>query len=520
MKTYRPYQPRQGFLLPPSPLDWLPEDHLAYFLLETVSQLDLSAITAHYERERRGFPPHDPRMMVALLLYAYCVGVPSSRKIELRTHEDIAFRVLAANTHPDHCCISEFRRIHLEALGALFVQVLRLCQRMGLVKLGVVALDGTKLKANASKHKAMSLARMQKETARLEQKVHELLSAAEQADAQEDAQYGKDRRGDSLPEELRRAHSRLARIRAAHAELLAEAQQQAQDKTQAATDEAQAQAVLQEMARIQAAQSLPRADPEPTEPDDEPPPPSPGPGPLPKHRIPVDKDGVPKGSAQRNFTDPDSRILKDKGSFVQGYNGQLAVDGEHQIIVAHGLSNQAPDAEYLLPMTDRVGEMCGQMPEAALADAGYFSDANIRRTQARGIDVYIAPARTPHGQKEPASDETPADPSSLKEVMRSKLQSPQGEALYRRRKAIVEPVFGQLKMRGLGRLSLRGMAKARGEWALMALSHNLLKLHKARQRAKAPGRAGARERLGSRGIRPVFRGPRRAAHPRWCRAMS
>lgn len=495
MKTYRPYQPRQAFLLPPSPLDWLPEEHLAYFLLETVSQLDLSAITSYYERERRGFPPHDPRMMVALLLYAYCVGVPSSRKIEQRTHEDIAFRVLAANTHPDHSCISEFRRIHLEALGGLFVQVLRMCERMGLVKLGVVALDGTKLKANASKHKAMSQERMKKEMERLEQKVRELLAAAEQADAQEDAQYGKGRRGDKLPEELRRAKSRLERIRAAHAELVAEAQAQAQQKQEAQSEEAQTEAVLQEMERIKAAQKLPRAGQETTpaqrEDQDEDPPPS-GPGPLPTHRIPVDNNGTPKDTAQRNFTDSDSRILKEGSGFLQGYNGQLAVCGEHQIIVAHGLSNQAPDAEYLVPMLDRVGQMCGQRPEAALADAGYFSDANVRRAQARGIPVFIAPARTPHGQKEPLPDPEPVDPSSLKDWMRSQLQTPEGDALYRRRKAIVEPVFGQIKIRGFRNLSLRGLHKARGEWTLIALSHNLLKLHKARRgrgRTPSPGRS-------------------------------
>ena len=497
MKTYRPYQPRQGFLLPPSPLDWLPEEHLAYFLLETVAQLDLSAFTSYYERERRGFPPHDPRMMVALLLYAYCVGVPSSRKIEQRTHEDIAFRVLAGNTHPDHSCISEFRRIHLEALGALFVQVLRLCERVGLVKLGVVALDGTKLKAHASKHKAMSLARMKKETERLEQKVRELLAAAQQADAQEDAQYGKSGPGDKLPEELRRAHSRLARIRAAHAELVAEAQAQAQQKAQAQTEEAQAEAVVQEMERIREAHARPQAGPEPTEPteptepEDDPPSPR-GPGPLPTHRLAVDKQGALKDSAQRNFTDANSRILKDSSGFVQGYNGQLAVDGAHQIIVAHGLSNQAPDVEYLVPMADRVGQMCERRPAVMLADTGYFSDANIRRIEARGIELYIAPARTPHGQKEPVADQEPADPSSLKHRMRSKLQSPQGEALYRRRKAIVEPVFGQIKMRGLGRLSLRGLTKASGEWALIALTHNLLKLHKApTSRGRGRGRTRA-----------------------------
>lgn len=478
MKTYRPYQPRQGFLLPPSPLDWLPEDHLAYFLLETVSQLDLSAISAYSERETRGFPPHDPRMMLALLLYAYCVGVPSSRKIEQRIHEDIAFRILAANTHPDHSCISEFRRMHLDAVSALFVQVLKLCERMGLVKLGTVALDGTKLKANASKHKAMSLARMNQETERLEKKVRELLAAAEQADAIEDAQYGKRHRGDKLPEDLRRAQSRLAKIRAAQAELEAEAAAQAQEKQEAASEDAQAEAVLDEMARIKDAQHLASSDRAPTDPDDDPPTPI-GPGPLPLNHIPADKTGTPKDSAQRNFTDAQSRIMKDKGGLTPGYNGHIAVCGEHQIIIAQGLSNQAPDAEYFIPMVDRVLDLCGRVPEATLADAGFFSEANVRRAEARGLDVYIAPARTPHGQKEPDCDPAPDGENPTKAAMQSKLKSERGEALYRRRKAIVEPVFGQIKIRGLGKLSLRGLHKAR-EWSLITLSHNLLKLHKAR----------------------------------------
>lgn len=490
MKTYREYQPRQSFLLPPSPLDWLPPDHLAYFILETVAQLDLSAIRAHYERERRGFPPHDPRMMTALLLYAYCVGIPSSRKIEQRTHEDIAFRVLAGNTHPDHTCLSEFRRIHLEALSALFVQVLKLCQRMGLVKLGVVALDGTKLKANASKHKAMSMARMKQEQERLEKKVAELLALAEASDAQEDAQYGRGRRGDELPEELRHAKSRLERIRAAQAELLAEAAAQAAEKKASQSEDAQTAAVLDEMARIEAASALEREQEDSSDSEDDPKPPL-CPGELPKNRIPVDKQGIPKGTAQRNFTDCDSRIMVDKGAFVQAYNGHIAVDSEHQIIVAAGLSNQAPDAEYFIPMLDRVLCGCEQIPDAALADAGFFSDANVRRAQARGVDVYVAPARTPHGEKEPPPDGKGAATSPMKTAMQEKLKTEHGEVLYRRRKAIVEPVIGQIKGRGLGRLSLRGLHNARQEWSLIALSHNLLKLHKARRarRQSPPGPA-------------------------------
>lgn len=317
--------------------------YLALFLLDVVKQLDLQAIFAHYERELRGFPPHHPRMMVTLLLYAYCVGVPSSRKIERRTHEDVAFRVLLANTHPDHKCISEFRRIHLSSLESLFVQVLKLCQKAGLVKLGHVAIDGTKMKANASKHKAMSFERIQKDEAELERKVKELLAAAE---ATEDAEYGKERRGDELPEELRRAHDRLARIQALKAELEAEANSQAEVARVAATEPAQIDAVVAEMENIEAA----HASVEPRD-DDEPPPPSPGP--LPSHQVPTTKSGAPTPKAQRNFTDADSRIMKSGDGFMQGYNAQMAVDEAAQIIVALGVSNQPPDCEHLIPMRHR-----------------------------------------------------------------------------------------------------------------------------------------------------------------------
>jgi len=398
MKTYRPYQPRQGFLLPPSPLDWLPEDHLARFLMDTVCELDLSAITSYYERERRGFPPHDPLMMVTLLLYAYCVGVPSSRKIEQRTHEDIGFRVVTGNTHPDHSCISEFRRIHLGALSGLFVQVLRLCQRMGLVKLGVVALDGTKLKASASKHKAMSLGRMNQAEQELQGKVQALLAQAEQTDSQEDVTHGRGRRGDELPEELRRAQSRLARIQKAKAELLAEAAAQQQEEQESKQEESQLTAVVEEMERIETAQTIAEGGNEPPSTPELPEKPPPrGPGGLPRNQVPVGKDGQPVDKAQRNFTDPESRIQKTQGGFVQGYNGQLVVDAEHQIIVAQGLSNQSPDAEYFVPMLDRAIEAAQAVPEVALADAGYVSERNLAGAMSRGIDAYIAPGRMPHG---------------------------------------------------------------------------------------------------------------------------
>ena len=453
-KTYRPYEPKQSFLLPPSPMDWLPDGHLARFILDVVERLNLAAINGYYEREQRGYPPHHPQMMVALLLYGYCVGVPSSRKIEKRTHEDVAFRVIAGNTHPDHTCISEFRRIHLNALAELFVQVLRLCQKAGLVKLGHVALDGTKLKANASKHKAMSYERMKKDEEKLRQKVAELLRAAEQADAEEDAQYGKDRRGDELPEELQRAEGRRERIEQLMAELEAEAAEQHEAPPDHDDDD-----------------------------DDDAPPPS-GPAPLPSHQIPTEKDGTPKPKAQRNFTDGDSRIMKTGDGFIQGYNCQAAVDEEHLIIVAQAVTNQSPDVQHLIPMIDRIVFNCGKAPQRLSADSGYFSEANIVGAFERGTDPHIATGRRPHGEPPPTVRGRPPADMTLKQSMTRKLATKRGAAVYSRRKVIAEPPFGQIKhVRGFRQFLLRGLAKVSGEWSLISLTHNLLKLHGALQPA-------------------------------------
>jgi transposase len=478
-KVFRPYEPTQSFLLPPSPLDWLPEDHLARFILDTVGELDLSEICAHYERELRGFPPHHPRMMVALLLYGYCIGVASSRKIEKRTHEDVAFRVIAGNTHPDHTCISEFRRIHLSALSGLFVQVLLLCQKMGMVKLGHVALDGTKMKANASKHKAMSYERMKKDEEKLAAEVAALMKAAEQADAAEDAEYGQGRRGDELPETLRRRQDRLARIRATKAALEAEAKAQAEEREAKAQLDAQAQAVIAEMNKIDAAR---RDDDR----DDDPPPPSgSAPEDLPNHQVPTNKEGTLTDKAQRNFTDADSRIMKTNSGFEQGYNGQVVVDEAHQIIVAQGVSNQSPDAEHFIPMLDRVVENLSVAPKKVSADSGYFSEANVQRAGCRGIDPYVATGRTKHhAATETASPDNGA--RSAKARMKEKLSTTDGAETYSRRKAIVEPVFGQIKNRGFRHFLLRGLAKVRGEWSLITLSHNLLKLFGFQKRPAAP----------------------------------
>ncbi len=447
-KTFRPYAPEQSELLPPSPREWLPSDHVAYFVLDVVKELDLSALMARYEEELRGYPPYHPRMMVALLLYSYCVGVASSRRIERRTYEDIAFRVIAAGQHPDHTVISEFRRKHLDLLSALFTQVLALCGKAGLVKLGHVALDGTKLKANASKHKAMSYQRMKEQEQQLQRKVAELLSAAEDADAAEDKLYGKSKHGDELPAELKRADTRLARIREAKA------------------------ALEQEAKAARAAAESDKKD------DDEPP--AAGPSALPSHQVQSEPDGTPKPKAQRNFTDPDSRIQKTKDGFVQGYNAQVAVDEAHQVIIAQALTNQPPDVEHFVPLMEQVVENCGTTPAIITADAGYFSEHNLVRAAELGVDAYIATGRLKHGEVEPPVRGRAPEGMTPKEWMSRRLRTKEGRAVYARRKAIAEPPFGQIKHgRGFRQLLLRGLQKARGEWALICTTHNLLKLYRA-----------------------------------------
>jgi transposase len=450
-KTYRGYEPKQKFLLPPSPEDWLPPGHLAYFVQDVVSELDLREIDRRYEKEERGGPPYHPEMMVGLLLYAYCVGVPSSRKIERKTHEDVAFRVLAAGNHPDHTRVSEFRRIHSKALAKLFKQVLQLCIEAGLVKLGHVSLDGTKLKANASKHKAMSYGRMKEKEAELEKKVTELLSAAEKADTEDDARLGKGKRDEDLPAELRLAETRLARIRTAKAALEAEAKAAAElEKEEAAKEKSGS-------------------------------PPDEGAGggssELPSHKVAHTKDGLPTEKAQRNFTDAQSRIQKTNDGFMQGFNAQAAVDAQAQIIVAQALTNQSPDAQHLVPVLALIAENCGALPEKLSADAGYFSEENVAALERDGIDPYLATGRSKHGASPiPVRGRPPAD-LTVKQRMARKLKTKAGRAVYSRRKAIVEPVFGQVKgARGLRGILRRGIEAARDEWALICTTHNLLKL--------------------------------------------
>jgi len=449
-KTFRTYSLDQRLLLPPDMREWLPDGELALFLSDVVDELDLSAIYRTYEQDRRGQPPYHPAMMVKLLLYGYCTGVPSSRKIERATYLDVAFRVLAADQHPDHDSIAEFRKRHLDALADVFVQVLRLCQRAGLVTLGHVALDGTKIKANASKHKAMGYARMTEAEAQLEREIRALLTAAEQVDAAEDAEHGRGRRGDELPAELARRESRLAKLREAKAALALEAKQRAAEHAEAG----RAKLAAREQ-RVGATKGK-------------------------RPKIPDPEQAVPEPQAQRNFTDPESRIMKDGATkeFVQAYNGQIAVDGHAQVIVACAVTQAAADAGQFVPLLEQITTHLGEAPATVTADAGYFSEANLTAGHAAGSECFVPPDRQPHhGQPVPGRSRQ----NAASETMRAKLQSETGHAIYARRKAIVEPVFGQIKeVRGFRRFLLRGVRKVTGEWAVICLTHNLLKLFRAR----------------------------------------
>jgi transposase len=443
-KTFRPYDPHQVFLLPPSIDDWVPEGHLARFVSELVDEvLDLGPFLAAYT-EVRGYPPYDPRLMLKLLIYGYVTGVRSSRAIERRCADDVAFRFLAANQSPDYRSVARFRRRHLKALEGLFLQALGLCRAAGMVKLGRVALDGTKVRANASRRKAMSYERMGEREAALQAEVDAILGEAEATDAAEDAEFGPDNRGDDLQGELARRESRLAKIRKAKADLEAEARARAEEKgaeraRQRGADEAE---VAEAAARAAEA-------------------------------------AVPDPKAQRNFTDPDSRIMKTSdGSFHQCFNGQAVVDQAHQVIVATDLHNCAADAPSLVPLLDATIANCGKTPREFLADAGYFSEDNVNAAGERAVDAFIATGRLKHHEAPSPTPRgrIPAD-ATVKERMARKLRTKKGKAAYARRKVIVEPVFGQMQTLQDGdRLLLRGEEAARAEWNLLSACHNLRKL--------------------------------------------
>jgi transposase len=431
--TFRPCAPDQSLLFPPSPHDWLPEGHLAFFIADTVAALNLQAFYAPYEGDGRRNQPFDPQMMATVLLYAYATGTFSSRRIARKLEEDVAYRVLAAGNFPAHRTIAEFRQQHLTAFEALFVEVVQIAREAGVVQLGALAVDGTKVKANASKHKAMSYGRMRDEEARLREQIAALTAQAQTSDAAEDAALGPDVRGDELPAELQRREERLAKIAAAKARL--EARQAEEDQQKGRT------------------------------PDD---------GRKSRGTKPFARDfGVPPDDAQDNFTDPESRIMKTSAGFDQCYNGQIAVDEASQIIVATGLTNCGADNAELLPLIDHAQGTLGTHPAEVLADAGYRGDATFQTLEARDITAYISLGH----ETRPAKPPNPAHMATQR--MADRLKSDAGRARYRRRKAIVEPVIGWIKeVLGFRRFSLRGVAKARGEWNIICLAVNLKRLHR------------------------------------------
>jgi len=446
-KTYRSYEPDQTYLLPPSLKEWLPTSHLAYFIDDLVDELDLSEITREYEGEDRGYPPYHPVMMTKVLVYGYCVGKPSSRRIQKELEEDVAFRVLSAENRPDFRTISDFRKRHLNALAKIFCQVLQLCQKAGLVKLGHVALDGTKIKANASKHKAMSYARMCKTEAELEKEVERLLQEAARVDAREDELYGKDKRGDELPEELSRRETRLKKIREAKKALEEEARLKAQKETA-------------ERAAKEAACKGVKAPGRPAGPIQE----------------------KPEGKAQRNFTDPDSKIMKNADkAFIQAYNAQAAVDSKAQIIVAHEVITNSRDSVATVEMVDQIKERCGKMPKKMSADSGNYSEENVEELKEREVEPFIATGKIKHSDwLAPAPRGRIPVIASAKDRMARKLKTKRGRMIYAKRKAIVEPVFGQIKSaRGFTQFLLRGHEKVRCEWAMICAGHNILKLFRS-----------------------------------------
>jgi transposase len=425
-KTFRTYLPEQNLLLPASLREWLPDDHLSYFVSDVVDQLDLSAIESVYEEEDRGQPPYHPRMMTKILVYGYCVGVFSSRRIQKRLVEDVAFRVLAAGNEPDFRTIADFRKLHLKGLEALFQQMLRLTLETGTMKLGRVALDGSKVKGNASKHKAISYGRTKETEKRLREEVRQLLNQAEAADREEDSRYGRDRRGDELPEELRRRETRIARIR-------------------------EAKHALEERAREQAKSE--GKDPE---------------------------EAQPTKKAQYNFSDPESRMLKGSDGFVQGYNTQIAVEPVFQLIVGQRVTQAANDKQQMVPLIEEIEEQSGQKPKGVLADNGYCSDENLKYLARKRMEGLVATGKQKHSQRrEPCRRGPLPREASRVERMKRKLETKVGAAVYATRKFIVEPVFGQIKQaRGFRQFLLRGIEKVRGEWALICMTHNILKFHK------------------------------------------
>ena len=435
MKKFMESQTDQGMLMPVYLPEWLPANHEIFWLSTTVDQLDLSAIYVKYQGGGR--PAYDPRMMVKVLCYAYMRGVRSSRRIERMLWEDIPMRVLSGNQQPDHWTIAHFRHEHQQELGQLFVQTVRVAVRAGAANLKHVAVDGTKIKANASKHRAMSYKRMVEEETRLDEEIKTYLREAKEVDAEEDRTYG-DRRPGQVPKELAEPQKRLEAIRKAKAELEEEARQQAEEERKA---------------REQAGQKPRRKE----------------------------KEAKPKAKAQRNFTDSESRIMKSSSEgFVQGFNGQVAVDAKNQIIVAADLTNQAADSPHPLGLVDQTKANTGRLPEETSADAGYYSQQNVDGLEERNIEALIPPVKIRHMHWRTAKAPRGRPPKNLsaRDRMMRKLLTKKGKERYKLRQITVEPVFGQIKgNRGFRQLLMRGLDAARASWQFECAVHNLLKLH-------------------------------------------
>lgn len=432
--TFRPYTPHQSYLLPPSPKDWLPEGHLANFISDIVDGLDLKSFYGPYEGDGRRNRPFDPRMMIKIIIYGYAIGVRSSRKIAKRLHEDVAFRVLSAENFPAHRTIADFRQQHLKELGSFFAKVVRLAQEIGLLKIGTLAVDGSKVKANASKHKSMSYGRMKKEQRNLNEQIKEILEEAAAIDVQEDQLYGEENTGEELPEELRRREDRLAQIEAAKKRL---------EQRQAEADKSRGRKPRDGKKSPKGGRNFKRS------------------------------FGVPADKAQENFTDPDSRIMKGSEGFVQAYNAQIAVEERSQFIVATGVTQNAADNAELIRIIEETEKVTGQVPSEVLADAGYKSEEAFRQLESKQINGYVSLGR--EGKQINVGPDSGL-PASRR--MYEKLQSPSGKQRYKRRKAIVEPVYGWAKeILGFRRFSFRGLEKVRAEWDLVCLALNLKRMH-------------------------------------------
>jgi transposase len=481
-KQYRPHWLNQPYLFPPSAEEWLDPDHLVYFIRDVLAGLDITAIVkAIQAKDPRGERPYDPLVMLGIILFGYCCGIYSSRKLERATQEQVAFRIIAGDSRPHFTTINTFRKTHREAIAGFFLQVLRLCQEAGLVRLGHVAVDGTKIKADASKHKAKSYERFQAEEEALKEQIARLLDRSDAADAEEDAQFGEGQREFELPELLRQKEGRLEKIRQiratmeqkarqARAELLreqADAQRAKAEETQDPAEHAR------KLTRAQKSEEkADQLDPHDDDDQNEPPPASPTD--LPRRQMPSTPDGAPDPKAQMSPTDPDSHLMKGSdGGFQQSYNAQAAVDDTFQVITAADVTDQPPDSHNLLPMLHQTRDNCGDAPVAVTADAGFWNNQVADQAATLGTKALVALSR----ESKKRQPSPPPETTAARQKMAEALAQPDNRKLYRKRKTTVEPVFGQIKeTRGFRQFSFRGIEAVRAEWRIVALCHNLLKL--------------------------------------------